>query len=109
MEQVADWVALAALFVGSFLCLTAAVGLGRFRDFFSRVHAAAKPQTLGVLLVLLAVGLRLPSWIDLGMLLLVGVFQMITVPTSGHMTGRGYYALARSDKADEGEVSGQGG
>lgn len=96
-EQIADTLGLAALAVGSLLCLSAAIGINRLPDFFSRMHAATKPQVLGVLLVLLAVGLRQRSGLDVGMLILVGVFQMLTVPASGQMMARAYHRVAGSD------------
>ncbi|MGK2855553.1 MAG: cation:proton antiporter, partial [Microbacteriaceae bacterium] len=37
---------------GSALALTAAIGVVRFPDTLSRMHAASKPQVLGLLLVL---------------------------------------------------------
>ena len=39
---------------GVALALLAAVGLLRFPDVFSRMHAATKPATLGLLLVVVA-------------------------------------------------------
>ena len=51
-EQIADVLGLAALAAGSLLCLSAAIGINRLPDFFSRMHAATKPQVLGLLLVL---------------------------------------------------------
>ncbi|MCU1690066.1 MAG: monovalent cation/proton antiporter, MnhG/PhaG subunit, partial [Jatrophihabitantaceae bacterium] len=50
-----------------------------------------KPQVLGLLLVLLGVGLRLRSSIDVGTLLVVAVFQMLTTPVAAHMVGRAAY------------------
>ena len=37
------------LLLGSFLCLAGAIGLLRFPDTLSRLHAATKPQTLGLI------------------------------------------------------------
>ena len=59
--QVADAAGLAALLAGALLCLAGAIGLLRFRDLLSRMHASTKPQVLGVLLVELGLGLRLRS------------------------------------------------
>ena len=46
---------LAAVLVlgGSTLALTAAIGVVRFPDTLTRMHAATKPQVLGLLLVLI--------------------------------------------------------
>lgn len=88
---VLDTLGLALLLVGSLLNLTTAIGLMRLRDTFSRQHAASKPQTLGVLLVLFGIALRLRTGLDLGMLLLVGMFQLLTIPVSAHLLTRAAY------------------
>ena len=43
-----DGAALVLILIGALLCVTAAIGLVRFRDVPSRLHAATKPQVLGV-------------------------------------------------------------
>ncbi len=54
--SVLDVVALGCLLAGAFLCLTAGLGLVRFPDVLSRMHAGTKPQVLGVLLVMVGGG-----------------------------------------------------
>jgi multicomponent Na+:H+ antiporter subunit G len=85
---IADGVGLVLLAMGALLCLVAAIGLVRFPDLLTRMHAATKPQVLGVLLVLVGVGLRGRTGLDIGMLVLVGVFQLLTIPVGAHMVGR---------------------
>ena len=89
--DVADVASAVCLLFGAFLSLAAAVGMVRFPDVLSRMHAATKPQVLGLLLILLGVGLRLRSPIDIGMLLAVAVFQLLTAPIAAHMVGRAAY------------------
>src|SRR5699024_3910854 len=88
LDSVTDVIGMVLIFFGAILCLTAAIGLLRFPDLLTRMHAATKPQVLGVLLVLLGVGLSKQGGLHLGMLLLVGVFQMLTIPVGAHMVGR---------------------
>ena len=90
-HTVVDTVALALLVVGAMLSLTAAIGLLRFPDVLARLHAGTKPQVLGVLLVVTGVGIRVGVSLDLGLLLLAGLFQMLTIPVSAHMIGRALY------------------
>ena len=52
------------------------------------MHAAAKPQVLGLLLVLLGCALRLRTGVDITTLVLVGLFQLATAPVAAHMVGR---------------------
>ncbi|WP_137120113.1 monovalent cation/H(+) antiporter subunit G [Segeticoccus rhizosphaerae] len=96
----ADVAGAVALVSGALLCLAAAIGLLRFRDILSRMHAATKPQVLGVLLVLLGVGLRLRDPVDIGMLVLIGLFQLLTVPVSGHMLSRASHRTGLVDHVD---------
>src|SRR5690606_26012702 len=77
---VADVLGLALVVAGALLCLSAAIGLLRFPDLLTRMHAATKPQALGVLLVLIGVGLRTRLGLDVGMLILIGAFQLLTIP-----------------------------
>nr|WP_245827887.1 monovalent cation/H(+) antiporter subunit G [Sinomonas mesophila] len=76
---------------GSALSLSAAVGLLRFPDLITRMHAATKPQVLGSLLLLTAVGLQLRSWALVPLALVAWIFQLLTVPVSAHMVGRAGY------------------
>jgi multicomponent Na+:H+ antiporter subunit G len=73
---------------GSTLALTAAIGVVRFPDTLSRMHAATKPQVLGLLLVLAGAAIRLRGNIDVGMLILTGMFTLITAPVVAHRVGQ---------------------
>ena len=54
--NVFDVTAAVLVLSGSLLALTAAIGVVRFPDTLSRMHAATKPQVLGLLLVLTGAG-----------------------------------------------------
>jgi multicomponent Na+:H+ antiporter subunit G len=87
----ADVVAIACLLAGAFLCLTAGLGLVRFPDVLTRMHAGTKPQVLGVLLIMVGAAIRLSGWSATWMLLLVAAFQLLTAPVSAHMISRVAY------------------
>ena len=91
VDSWADVVAVACLLVGAFFCLTAGVGLLRFPDVLSRMHAGTKPQVVGVLLIMVGGAIRLQGWSATWMLLLVAAFQMLTAPVSAHMISRVAY------------------
>jgi len=89
-----DWLDLAAavcLVLGGFLSLAAGVGLLRFPDALSRLHAATKPQVLGLIFILAAIALEARSWSTLLALAPILLFQMLTAPISAHMVGRAAY------------------
>ena len=79
------------LLTGVALNLLAAVGLQRFPDVFARMHAATKPATLGLVLVMLAVAANLRTVDAAAKLLLVIVLQFVTAPAGMHMVGRSAY------------------
>lgn len=80
---------------GSALALTAAIGVVRFPDTLSRMHSASKPQTLGLLLVLLGAAVRLRGHPDVGMIILTGLFTLITAPVVAQRVGQLAYREQR--------------
>lgn len=91
MSGLADVVAISLLLGGAFLCLTAGLGLVRFPDVLTRMHAGTKPQVLGVLMIMVGGAIRLQGWSATWMLLLVAAFQLVTAPVSAHMVSRVAY------------------
>ncbi len=85
---------------GALLSVVAAVGLLRFPDVLTRMHSAAKPQVLGLVLVVLGVALRLRDPGVLGMLALVILFQLVTAPIASHMVGRAAVRGRRAVRTD---------
>jgi multicomponent Na+:H+ antiporter subunit G len=81
----------ACLVIGALLSLAAGIGLLRFPDALSRMHAATKPQIAGLAFILLAVGLEARNWATISTLILVMLFQMLTAPVAAHMIGRAAY------------------
>lgn len=77
------------LALGAFLIFSGGVGVLRFPDFYTRMHAAGVTETLAAALIL--VGLMiLAGWsLVLFKLVLILLFIMITSPTASH-------ALAKS-------------
>ncbi len=91
IETVRDVVAVVLVLAGAFLCLTAGLGLVRFPDVLTRMHAGTKPQVLGILLIMIGGAIRLQGWSATWMLLLVAAFQLLTAPVSAHMISRVAY------------------
>jgi multicomponent Na+:H+ antiporter subunit G len=91
VDSVRDTVAVVLVLTGAFLCLTAGLGLVRFPDVLTRMHAGTKPQILGILLIMIGGAIRLEGWAATWMLLLVAAFQLLTAPVSAHMVSRVAY------------------
>ena len=94
---VRDVVSAVCLLSGALLALVATIGIVRFDNLFSRMHAATKPQVLGILLVLLGVGFRMNDPHTIGLVVLVGAFQLFTAPIGAHMLGRQAYRTGLRD------------
>jgi len=90
-----DVLAAICILVGSLLALTAAIGIVRFPDTLSRMHAATKPQVVGLVLVLVGAVIRLHGNVDIWMLVLIGLFTLLTAPVIAHSVGRVAYREQR--------------
>lgn len=77
--------------VGALLVLLAAVGVVRFEDVLSRLHALAKASTLGVLLILAGAAANLRSLNDLTSVVLAGVLHLLASPPASNMLSRAIF------------------
>lgn len=78
------------LLAGATSCLLGALGLLRLPDLPARLQAATKPQTLGLLLILLGTAVRLEPP-HAAALMLVALFQVFTAPVIAQLVGRAAY------------------
>ena len=76
------------LLLGSAFCLIGTVGLMRFPEFFSRVHAAGIIDSLGAILILLGLITQTQNILVIIKLFLILLFMMITGPTAVHALAR---------------------
>lgn len=83
-EMLIDGLSMLCLVGGGAFGIIGGLGLLRFPDFFSRLHAAGVTDTLSALLIVL--GLVLQSGISLLTLklLLILLFLLFTTPTASH-------------------------
>jgi multicomponent Na+:H+ antiporter subunit G len=86
-----EWIAAGLALLGALLVLIAGLGILRFPDLYTRMHAATKASSLGMSLLLLAVALRNPEamvWLKV----LCGIlFLFLTAPIAAHLLGRAAY------------------
>lgn len=98
LDAVLDLVSVLLILGGAILCLIAAIGLVRLRDVPSRLHAATKPQVLGLMLIAAAMALSLREWQVVAFLAVVILVQFSTAPLSAHMVGRQAYRNGTLDR-----------
>lgn len=98
LGEVLDVLGALSVLAGAVFCLAAAVGVVRFPDVMTRLHAATKPQVFGLVLILTGVALTLRTWHVVLLALLIIGLQILTAPVSGHMLARTAY---RTDQWDD--------
>lgn len=79
------------LVIGLLFILLAVVGILRLPDFYTRLHAMGKCDTLGVTLVLIAMAIHAGWSLPSLKLLLIGVCISLANPTATHALGRAAY------------------
>ena len=83
-----SYLAAVVMVIGSLFCALAALGILRFPDLYTRLHAASKAGPLGAGLILLGAGLASG---DLVILIRCGlglVFLILVSPVSAHLLAR---------------------
>lgn len=80
--HVVSWVLLA---IGALFVVSGAVGLLRFPDFYTRIHAAGITDSAGAGLILLGLLLQATTWDTAVRLLIIMLFLALTGPTATHI------------------------
>ncbi|MFK7917996.1 MAG: monovalent cation/H(+) antiporter subunit G [Ilumatobacter sp.] len=103
MDALLDAVGGVALIAGALFALLAGIGVHKFRDPYSRMHAAAKSPTLGLVLVAFGAGLRIRTFEAIATLVLVVILQLLTSPVGTHLAGRAVHLRVKvpQDGLDE--------
>lgn len=70
---------------GGLFVLSGGMGLLRFPDFYTRLHAAGVTDTAGAGLILLGLLLRVETWETAARLLIILLFLALTSPTATHV------------------------
>ncbi len=88
-----NYLADALLLLGGFFAFSGSLGILRLPDFFSRLHPAGTADTLGQLLVLGGLALRVlieapADGLSVGKLVAISLLLFITTPASTHAISR---------------------
>ena len=76
------------LFLGVLFLLLGAIGILRFPDCYTRMHAAGKCDTLGALLVVSGLAFYHGVSLESAKILFIAVFIFLTSPTATHAIAR---------------------
>lgn len=98
MTDVADTAGAILLVFGAAFTMIAALGLFRFKELFARMHAASKPQMLGLMLLCGGMALTFRTWQWLALCTLVVALQMVAAPVASHLLGRTAYRTEEGER-----------
>lgn len=117
MTEVLNLIMAAKPVLGSFLCLIGAllaivgtVGVLRFPDFYTRLHAASITDTAAATLLIVGMALLAPSWLIVFKLAAIWLFLFLTGPTGSHALANAAHTaglqpvIGRQRSADEAEA-----
>lgn len=83
-----DTVSSVLIVAGAALAMLGGVGAVRFPDVLSRMHAAAKAPTLGLLLVAVGAAIDIGTMLAWTTLTLVVILQLMSSPVGAHALSR---------------------
>lgn len=76
------------LFIGSFLCISGGVGIIRFPDFYTRMHAAGVTDTLGSAMILTGLMFQSGDLLVFAKLVMVLLLILLVGPTTSHVLAK---------------------
>jgi multicomponent Na+:H+ antiporter subunit G len=84
-----DYVASILLILGAVFFLAGAVGLVRFPDVYTRLHALTKSDNVGLGLIVAGLAVQAESWFVVGKLLLIWLLVLLAGASVAHLIARG--------------------
>ena len=90
IRDILSWILFA---VGAAGVVVGAIGLVRFPDFYTRMHAAGITDTAGAELILFAMMLQAPNWLVVAKLAFISFFLFLTSPVSTHAIGHAAWVV----------------
>ncbi|HET8931312.1 MAG TPA: monovalent cation/H(+) antiporter subunit G [Acidimicrobiales bacterium] len=87
---------------GSVIVLLAAIGVVRFSDVFSRMHALAKGSTLGILLLFTGAAVNLGDIESVTTVVLAAVLHIVTLPPGSNLVSRAAHRAGLQNGGDAG-------
>ena len=90
-DGIREIITISFVMVAALMCCAAGFGLFRFPDVLSRLHAATKPQILGLMCACAAVAVNSPRLGTFLLMTAIIIFQGLTAPITAHMVARAAY------------------
>ncbi|TDY02602.1 monovalent cation/H(+) antiporter subunit G [Thiohalophilus thiocyanatoxydans] len=83
-----DGLSLLLLIAGMIFFLAGTLGVLRFPDVYTRLHALTKADNVGLGLIVAALALQAPAWAVVGKLILVWLLVLVASTLSCHLVAR---------------------
>ncbi|TVR68390.1 MAG: monovalent cation/H(+) antiporter subunit G [Spirochaetaceae bacterium] len=84
------------LVTGTLFAVAMTLGIMRFPDAYTRLHAGTKGLTIGAGLLMLGSAMRAPDYVTALRMIIVAVFLMVTNPISTQAIARASYRIERA-------------
>lgn len=101
MNDLVDIVAAVSVVAGAVVALIAAIGVLRYPDARTAMHAATKPATLGVLLCAFGAVISADGLSTVTKVVVIVGLQFVTAPVGAHMLSR---AITSDNDPDDDSV-----
>jgi len=76
------------LLIGSFLCISGGIGILRFPDFYTRMHAVGVTDTLAAGLILIGLMLLSTDFFVFAKLVMILLLTLLIGPTTSHVLAK---------------------
>lgn len=76
------------ILLGSFLCISGGIGLLRFPDFYTRMHAVGVTDTLGAGMILVGLMILSTDLLVFAKLVMVLLLTLLVGPTASHVLAK---------------------
>lgn len=106
MDIVVNMSSTLCLLLGSFLCLSGGVGIIRFPDFYTRMHAVGVTDTLGAGMILIGLMLLNPDSLVIIKLLMILVMTLFISPVASHALAKAAFRNDLVPESDRNESKG---
>ncbi len=76
------------LLIGSFFCISGGVGILRFPDFYTRMHAVGVSDTLGAGMILIGLMLQSQDILVIAKLVMILLLMLLINPAASHVLAK---------------------
>jgi len=84
-----DYLSIILIIIGAFFFLAGTLGLLRFPDIYTRLHALTKADNLGLGITIIGLMLQLESIMAVGKLLLIWLLVLLSGASVAHLIAKG--------------------